>query len=86
MQYDIEKRKTLSHAEQKKYISAYHDWLDGQREKDRDRHQFKKTERGRAWLRKNKCPYCYKRILIEHKGGVTHKICKKHGILQVMKD
>lgn len=86
MRYTIQKRKTLKIDEQKKYILNYHVWLEKQRLKDKVNQPQNKSERGRAWLRKNKCPYCYKDTKEEQVGGVTHKSCDTHGLLQVIKD
>lgn len=82
MRFNIEERKALNHDEQWKYISDYHTWLEEQRKKDSKKYPDN-TERGRSWLRKKRCPYCYKKLVIKNTGGVTQKSCKKHGLLQV---
>lgn len=86
MRYTIQKRKSLKHQEQKKYILQYQTWLEKQREKDKEKLPVSKSERGRLWLRRNKCPYCKKEIITEQGDGVKTKYCKKHGLLQVKKD
>lgn len=87
MRFNIEKKiKIKDRVEKSKYLSKYHTWLQEQRQKDRDKLPYKDTEYGRFYLRQDKCPYCKEDVIIEKQKDVIHKICKKHGLLQVNKN
>jgi hypothetical protein len=87
MQYNIKKRKQITDRFEKiKYIDDYHKWLKEERIKDKKEVPYVKVETGNTYLRRNLCPYCKKELKIEKQKKVIHKICEKHGLLQVMKN
>ena len=83
MRFQKDKRLGLDKIGKYQYLKNYHEWLKKEREKDKEKLPYKKTEMPRVNIRKGRCPYCKKSIIEQSEDDKTFKICEKHGLLQI---
>ncbi len=83
MRYNIDKKIGKDRLERQLLLSKYHQWLEKERQKDRDRYLEKAVSLANHYLAKKLCPHCKRRVEIVADDKIISKVCKRHGILSI---
>jgi hypothetical protein len=85
MGFDIDKRKGLDRLGKQSYLAKYHNWLEQERLKDKQKHDYRSVANANQYMADGKCPYCKKKYVVTEDEGLLSRVCKKHGLLAVKK-